>query len=116
MKIILGSSSSGRKMVMEELGKELGFDFDVMIPDIDEKTIRLDNPRELVMAIAHAKTETNFFEIRMDSGFSPAFLPSPPAGRIRFLPFCRLINDKTKNSSQQLNVPLLLKCCIMLSL
>ena len=49
---------------MQELSRELGFDFDVMIPDIDEKTIRLDNPRELVMAIAHAKTDALLAKIK----------------------------------------------------
>jgi len=58
MKIILGSSSAGRKLVMDELAQELGFNFEVMSPDIDEKAIRFDNPSDLVMAIANAKADT----------------------------------------------------------
>jgi len=57
MKIILGSSSAGRKLVMEELAQELGFDFEIMSPDIDEKAIRSDNPSDLVMAIANTKAD-----------------------------------------------------------
>jgi septum formation protein len=57
MKIILGSSSAGRKLIMNELSKELGFTFEIMSPDIDEKTIRFDNPSDLVMAIANAKAD-----------------------------------------------------------
>lgn len=53
MKIILGSSSEGRKLVMEELG----FQFETVSPDIDEKAIRRNTPEELVMAIAEAKAE-----------------------------------------------------------
>jgi len=57
MKIILGSSSAGRKLIMNELAKELGFTFEVMSPDIDEKAIRFDEPKDLVMAIANAKAD-----------------------------------------------------------
>ncbi len=53
MKIILGSASAGRKLIMEELG----YDFVVMPADIDEKAIRRDDPQELVMAIANAKAD-----------------------------------------------------------
>lgn len=53
MKIILGSSSEGRKLIMEELG----LSFAILAPDIDEKAIRRDTPEELVMAIAEAKAE-----------------------------------------------------------
>lgn len=57
MKIILGSSSVGRRSIMDELSKELGFTFEVMSPDIDEKSIRHNNPTDLVMAIANAKAD-----------------------------------------------------------
>lgn len=65
MKIILGSTSEGRKIVM----KELGFEFETMSPDIDEKAIRKNNPRELVMAIAQAKADILVPKIK-----EPAFL------------------------------------------
>src|SRR5262249_8286681 len=53
MKIILGSSSAGRRLVMSELG----YDFEIMTPGIDEKAIRRARPEELVMAVAHAKAD-----------------------------------------------------------
>ena len=53
MKIILGSASECRKIVMQELG----YDFEVMRADIDEKAIRRDAPEELVMAVANAKAD-----------------------------------------------------------
>ncbi|MFA6601396.1 MAG: Maf family protein [Candidatus Paceibacterota bacterium] len=57
MKIILGSSSAGRKLIMGELAQEFGFDFEIMSPDIDEKAVRSDSPSDLVMAIANAKAD-----------------------------------------------------------
>lgn len=51
MKLILGSSSKFRRMVMDELG----LDYEVVSPEIDEKAIRLSDPDELVLAIANAK-------------------------------------------------------------
>lgn len=50
-KIILGSKSEGRKQMLEEMGIE----FEVIPANIDEKAIRLDDPKELVLAIAKAK-------------------------------------------------------------
>ncbi|MBI2409924.1 Maf family protein [Candidatus Kaiserbacteria bacterium] len=51
MKIILGSSSKYRKRVLEENGYKFG----IMIPDIDEKKIRTEDPYELPLMIAEAK-------------------------------------------------------------
>ena len=53
MKIILGSKSVRRKWVL----KNAGYDFEVMTADIDEKKIRISDPRQLVLALAHAKAE-----------------------------------------------------------
>lgn len=53
LKIILGSSSPWRQQIMAEMG----YDFSVMSPDIDEKAIRFDDARQLVLALAHAKAE-----------------------------------------------------------
>lgn len=53
MKIILGSKSKGRKKILTEMG----YDFDIMDPDIDEKAIRFEDPRELTLALAKAKVE-----------------------------------------------------------
>jgi septum formation protein len=57
MKIILGSSSAGRKLVMDEIAKEFSFDFEIISPDIDEKSIRSNTPEDLVTAIANAKAD-----------------------------------------------------------
>lgn len=53
MKIILGSQSKQRKKILEEMG----LDFEVMTADIDEKSIRHDDPKKLTMTIAKAKAE-----------------------------------------------------------
>ncbi|MDP4000951.1 MAG: Maf family protein [bacterium] len=53
MKIVLGSASSRRKTVL----KEMGYKFEVVTADIDEKTIRRDDSKELVLAIANAKSD-----------------------------------------------------------
>ena len=53
MKIILGSSSVPRQKIL----KDLGYEFEVVKPDLDEKSIRRDNPRELVLALANAKAD-----------------------------------------------------------
>lgn len=54
MKIILGSQSSGRKQVLEKMG----YQFEVMPADIDEKAIRFDDPVKLTLALANAKADT----------------------------------------------------------
>lgn len=51
MKIILGSSSKLRQQVM----REMGIDFEIMSPDINEQEIRMADPRKLVLALAQAK-------------------------------------------------------------
>jgi septum formation protein len=53
MKIILGSESKWRKMLLEKTGIK----FEVMPANIDEKAIRLSNPKELTLALAKAKAE-----------------------------------------------------------
>ncbi len=60
MKIILGSSSPGRKKIM----KEMGLDFEVVAPDIDEKAIRRSDPHELVMAVAQAKADALVLKLK----------------------------------------------------
>lgn len=64
MKVILGSSSAGRKLIMDELSKEIGFEFEIVSPDIDEKAIRSKNPEDLVMAIANAKADALISKIQ----------------------------------------------------
>lgn len=53
MKIILGSASKHRRNILEKMG----YTFDVMSADIDEKAIRHEDPKELTMALAKAKAE-----------------------------------------------------------
>ena len=53
MKIILGSQSKGRKEMLEEMG----YEFEVMPSDIDEKAIRFTDPKELTLALAKAKAD-----------------------------------------------------------
>lgn len=51
MKLVLGSESEFRKKLMEDAGYEF-----VCVPSfIDEKSIRKDDPKELVLALGHAK-------------------------------------------------------------
>ncbi|CAA2955058.1 maf DDB_G0281937 isoform X2 [Olea europaea subsp. europaea] len=52
-KIILGSSSIARKMILSEMG----YEFTTMSADIDEKAIRKEKPEDLVMALAEAKAD-----------------------------------------------------------
>ena len=54
-RIILGSSSSSRRQIMDELAAQRGFTYDVATADIDEKAIRAPVPRDLVLLLAHAK-------------------------------------------------------------
>lgn len=53
MKIILGSRSKGRMEMLEEMGIEFG----VITADIDEKAIRFDDPKKLVLALARVKAD-----------------------------------------------------------
>ncbi len=63
MKIILGSSSPSRKVVLESLG----FEFSIISPDIDERAIRAEDPRELVTAIAQAKMDAVLKKVEGDA-------------------------------------------------
>lgn len=65
MKIILGSKSAGRKKIMEEMG----YEFNILVSDIDEKAIRFDDPKELTINIAKAKAIS-----LQDKIFEPAIL------------------------------------------
>lgn len=56
-RIILGTASSSRRFVMDQLAKDYSFTYDVIKADIDEKAIRHEQPRQLVLALAHAKAD-----------------------------------------------------------
>lgn len=53
MKIILGSQSKGRRGVMESMG----FQFETMSANIDEKAIRFDDPQKLTLILANTKAD-----------------------------------------------------------
>jgi septum formation protein len=53
----LGSGSQSRKQLLGELLEPLGVGFQTMSADIDEKAIRVPDPRELVVKLAHAKAD-----------------------------------------------------------
>jgi len=53
MKIILGSASENRQIIL----REMGLDFEVRPANIDEKAIRLNDPNALTMALARAKAK-----------------------------------------------------------
>jgi len=53
MRLILGSSSKGRRMILDREG----YDFEILKPEIDEQMIRCEDPKELVLKIAHAKAD-----------------------------------------------------------
>lgn len=56
-RIILGTASSSRRFVMDQLCKEHSFSYEVLKADIDEKAIRHEQPQQLVLALAHAKAD-----------------------------------------------------------
>lgn len=53
MKLILGSSSKYRKNLMEKAG----YVFDVVIPDIDEKLVKTDDPYKRPLILANTKAD-----------------------------------------------------------
>jgi septum formation protein len=53
MRIILGSASASRQQIL----KDMGFEFEVLTADIDEKAIRDSDPLQLTLKIAHAKAD-----------------------------------------------------------
>uniref|UniRef100_A0A7N2R6Y0 Maf-like protein n=1 Tax=Quercus lobata TaxID=97700 RepID=A0A7N2R6Y0_QUELO len=64
-KIILGSSSMARRQILAEMG----FEFTVMIADIDEKELRREKPEDLVMALAEAKADAILSRLQHASQF-----------------------------------------------
>lgn len=63
MKLILGSSSLYRRSILERAG----YIFESMSPNIDEKAIRSEDPRELVMMLANAKADALLDRVREPS-------------------------------------------------
>lgn len=63
MKLILGSSSEGRNRVLQKMG----YEFDILPSDIDEKAIRYEDPELLVLALAKAKAEAIMQRMRHEA-------------------------------------------------
>lgn len=61
--LILGSASRWRKSLLTEAG----FEFSIMKPDIDEKSIRHHDPKQLALLIAHAKADELLPKIKQPS-------------------------------------------------
>ncbi|WOL03056.1 maf-like protein [Canna indica] len=61
-KIILGSKSVARKHILAEMG----YQFEVMTADIDEKSIRREKPEDLVMVLAEAKADAIISRIKAE--------------------------------------------------
>lgn len=60
MKLILGSQSSTRKRLLAKMG----YAFESMSPDVDEKTIRHKDPATLTLALARAKADALVAQVR----------------------------------------------------
>ena len=60
MKLILGSSSKYRKNILEKAG----YIFNVLIPDIDEKLIKTDDPYKRSLVMARAKADALVSKIK----------------------------------------------------
>lgn len=63
MKLVLGSRSEGRRLVLQKMG----YKFDIVPADIDEKAIRYEDPELLVLALAKAKAEAIMQRIRHEA-------------------------------------------------
>ncbi len=63
MKIVLGSQSPWRKKILEKMG----YTFDVLVSDFDEKSIRFDDPVKLTLALANAKAEVLVPKLKEDT-------------------------------------------------
>lgn len=63
MKIILGSKSVCRSIILKQMGHE----FTIIDPNIDEKAIRYEDPRQLVTALAYAKAEALLPQIKEEA-------------------------------------------------
>jgi predicted house-cleaning NTP pyrophosphatase (Maf/HAM1 superfamily) len=81
-RIILGSSSSSRRQIMDELAAQHGLAYDVVTADIDEKAIRLPEPRDLVLRLAHAKADAVLAKLAAAAAAAGGGVAAaaPPAG------------------------------------
>ncbi|XP_075498443.1 uncharacterized protein LOC142536916 isoform X1 [Primulina tabacum] len=58
--IILGSSSLARRQILADMG----YHFQIMTADIDEKSIRKEKPEDLVMTLAEAKADAIMLKLQ----------------------------------------------------
>jgi septum formation protein len=77
-RVVLGSASSARRALMDELAAAEGFSYAVETADIDEKALRAADPRALVLLLAHAKADA--IVARMAAAAAAAPIPPPLAG------------------------------------
>lgn len=63
MKLILGSSSQSRQQVL----KDLGYEFEIIKPEIDEQSIRDVDPRQLVLKLGRAKADDIVKKVKEDA-------------------------------------------------
>eukprot|EP00210_Caulerpa_lentillifera_P009489 g9049.t1 len=56
-RLILGSNSSSRKTLLSEVAKEFNFSYEVMTAGIDEKSIRREDPKDLVLVLGYEKAK-----------------------------------------------------------
>ena len=82
MRIVLGSGSRYRQQLL----REMGYDFEVVSPRIDEKAIRLTDPAELALALAHAKADAVVADLQSPALVITADQVVAHAGQIREKP------------------------------
>eukprot|EP01025_Chloroclados_australasicus_P059255 TRINITY_DN7482_c0_g1_i3.p1 TRINITY_DN7482_c0_g1~~TRINITY_DN7482_c0_g1_i3.p1 ORF type:complete len:238 (-),score=33.99 TRINITY_DN7482_c0_g1_i3:197-910(-) len=75
-RIILGSSSYSRRLIMDEGSAMFGFSYECNQADIDEKAIRFENPEQLVTVLAQAKADAIIQKLKSNGNtdFKNAYL------------------------------------------
>jgi septum formation protein len=65
-RLILGTASSSRRAVVDQLAAKHNFEYLVRTADIDEKQIRHEEPRQLVSDLAHAKADAIIAKLQQE--------------------------------------------------
>lgn len=71
-RIILGSSSTSRRAIMDDLMNPFNYKYETQTADIDEKAIRDPVPENLVMQLGHAKAAAIISKMRSSTASQPA--------------------------------------------
>ncbi|GAX76057.1 hypothetical protein CEUSTIGMA_g3500.t1 [Chlamydomonas eustigma] len=87
-KIILGSASSSRKKIMDDLASQYGFNYTVKTADIDEKAIRFQDPHQLVLALGHAKRDAILSKLAAETSTSGSISSSEDHNTNAYLITC----------------------------